>query len=152
MPESKSDEKDRDNDVLIPMANVEFQKYQIKWMNTLMNNHELLDAKFCIGKEKEIMYGMRSLLSNISDVFKKQFNGNFQESSLDAMIEYPTVTPNAFKCILRASFCLDPGINADKLITCMYIYIHLIYKYMFLCLMCFYIYVSILDIIYVQCY
>ena len=89
-----------------------FQNAQIKWMeDMLINKKQLCDVIFVAGSEKEKLYGLRALLANISPVFKAQLFGNFRESSLDEVIEYPTISSSVFKCILRVSFGLDPQIT-----------------------------------------
>jgi len=100
----------------ISMANDDFREHQRRWMNRLRKNTKLLNAKFAVGKDKQIMYGLRSLLSNISKVFDKQFNSDGNKNNYDSVIEYPNITPDVFECILRASFCLDPGFTPDNVV------------------------------------
>ena len=57
------------------------------------------------------MQGVRILLSQISPVIHALLFGSFAESDLDSCIEYPTIAPPVFRCIIRASFHLDPNIN-----------------------------------------
>ena len=69
-----------------------------------------------IGEKEETMYDVRCLLANISPVFGAQFNGSFAESNLDSTIKHPTINPAVFRCIIRASFALDPNISGDTAI------------------------------------
>eukprot|EP01083_Nonionella_stella_P073192 197713_1 len=94
------------------MLSQAFQDAQKQWMEDMASNtNKLCDTTFILGPQKTKMYGLRALLANISPVFRAQLYGNFMESSLDEMIEYPTILPSVFKCILRVSFGLDPLIT-----------------------------------------
>eukprot|EP01084_Bolivina_argentea_P099637 179086_1 len=55
----------------------------------------------------------------MSSVFRAQLFGSFAESKFDSIIEYPTISPDVFKCIIRSSFSLDPNINEHTAILLM---------------------------------
>eukprot|EP01083_Nonionella_stella_P078027 213311_1 len=100
-------------------ASKTFNDMQLRWMQRLMKNTKLCDAQFRIGEEKKEMYGIRSLLANISPVFKAQLYGSFSEAHPSTIIEYPTISPQVFECIIRSSFCLDPNITVNTVIPLM---------------------------------
>eukprot|EP01084_Bolivina_argentea_P252946 424760_1 len=101
------------------MASQTFRDTQIKWMQQLMGNSSMCDAVFEVGKEKKTMHGIRSLLGNISPVFRAQLFGSFAEAKKESVIEYPSISPDVFECIIRTSFCLDPNMNEHTVIPLM---------------------------------
>ena len=97
------------------MASDDFRQTQAKWVEKAISSDKYCDAIFIVGKQRKRMYGFRGLLANISPVFEAQFYGSFREaSSIREEIEYPTISPNVFECIIRSSMNLDPGINAEN--------------------------------------
>ena len=93
------------------MASKEFKDTQQKWMGSFLSNaNGLCDTIFIIGPEKIKMHGVRALLANISPVFRAQLFGNFKESQKNEEIEFPTLSPIVFECILRCSLGLNPKI------------------------------------------
>lgn len=76
----------------------------------LSNEQNLCDTTFVIGPTKHKMHGIRSLLANMSPVFKAQLFGVFREAAKGEVVSYPTVSVEVFKCILRTSlgfvFCV----------------------------------------------
>eukprot|EP00483_Globobulimina_turgida_P007030 UN07044 len=96
------------------MASEDFRSVQTKWVEQAISSEKYCDAVFIVGKERSRMFGFRGLLANISPVFEAQFYGNFREAHTHEPIEYPTISPTVFKCIIRSSMNLDPNINAEN--------------------------------------
>jgi len=97
------------------MASEEFKRVQQSWLENAIHNEKYCDAIFVVGKERAKLFGFRGLLANISPVFEAQFFGSFREAvNIRDEIEYPTISPNVFACIIRASLNLDPNINAEN--------------------------------------
>ena len=92
-----------------------FHEIQQKWMEQLVGNAETSDAVFVIGTERQKMYGMKALLANMSPVLKEKLYGDDEHAFNDEeCIEYLEIEPVAFESVLRASFGIDPRINAEN--------------------------------------
>ena len=98
----------------------ELKQEYLRLSENLLTSEELYDCTFHVGPTDTMkeFHGVKALLANMSDVFKAQLYGKFQEASQhrDNPILLPNCNPNAFACILRASCGLDPNITESNVI------------------------------------
>ena len=63
----------------------------------MVNNINLSDVTFIVGKEKEELYGIRSLFASQSIVFKNMLYGQMVESNPNNNVILSDITVLAFK-------------------------------------------------------
>ena len=85
-------------------------------MNVL-EQQQLCDVKFFIGKEKKEFGVSRFGLATISQPFKAMLYGNMEESKKNAEIEIEDIDPDAFEQVLRYSYCNDPLLTPGNVVA-----------------------------------
>ncbi|KAJ3429571.1 btb (poz) domain-containing 2a-related [Anaeramoeba flamelloides] len=92
-------------------------------LKPLINNPEIADVKFCVGKEGIEMYGHKTLLAVSSEMWKTMFfSGNWIEvqNKNRAKVDIPDVDPFAFKAVLEFSYTKKVTLNDDIVIEVLY--------------------------------
>ena len=92
-------------------------KQQQNLLRALRNNKDLCDVTFIIGRDRKIFETNRVFLSTISPVFKAMLFGNMQESQINAQIEIDDIDSNAFEQILNYSYCSQPSLTPNNIIS-----------------------------------
>ncbi|KAL1397424.1 hypothetical protein pipiens_002529 [Culex pipiens pipiens] len=86
----------------------------------MVNNEFMSDVVFVVGQQKERIYAHKLFLITASEYFYAMFNGNFKESTAEAIV-VEDVEPKIFLEILRFVYCGKVDLTFDNIHE---IYIH----------------------------
>eukprot|EP00927_Polykrikos_kofoidii_P066387 TRINITY_DN61999_c0_g1_i1.p1 TRINITY_DN61999_c0_g1~~TRINITY_DN61999_c0_g1_i1.p1 ORF type:complete len:763 (+),score=102.50 TRINITY_DN61999_c0_g1_i1:156-2444(+) len=89
----------------------DLRKHQQQLMTQLLHNEELSDVVIFVGPEEVPFHAIRALVANVSDPFRAMLCGNFLESR--GVVKLPQISTEAFRCILRAAYGLDPALTPE---------------------------------------
>uniref|UniRef100_A0A7S0B896 BTB domain-containing protein n=1 Tax=Pyrodinium bahamense TaxID=73915 RepID=A0A7S0B896_9DINO len=90
----------------------EFSQKQLELMAHLLQNQDLADVVVLVGPAEVRFPAVRALLANMSEPFRAMLYGPFLEGQ--GVARLPEVSCNAFRCIQRAAYCLDPQVSAES--------------------------------------
>eukprot|EP00427_Karlodinium_veneficum_P060745 CAMPEP_0169382842 /NCGR_PEP_ID=MMETSP1017-20121227/42301_1 /TAXON_ID=342587 /ORGANISM="Karlodinium micrum, Strain CCMP2283" /LENGTH=421 /DNA_ID=CAMNT_0009482743 /DNA_START=33 /DNA_END=1294 /DNA_ORIENTATION=- len=86
---------------------MDFQSLQRKWLTQMLDREDIADVVVLVGPDEIRVPAVRALLANISEPFRAILESQ-------GVAKLPQVSLEAFRCIQRAAYGLDPELSAEN--------------------------------------